>query len=91
MAVGAGTGIGMMTLMACYGMPPEYICKKYEDKDGDNYPVCVDPNYRGGRQDQDCNDNDKTIYPGAEDTKGDGIDQNCDGVDGLQTTDPNQK
>jgi len=34
----------------------------------------------------DCNDNDATIYVGAEDPLGDGIDQDCDGVDGPSTT-----
>jgi len=31
----------------------------------------------------DCNDEDETVYPGALDVVGDGIDQNCDHVDGL--------
>jgi hypothetical protein len=44
----------------------------YIDSDGDGF----DGNY------QDCNDQDATINPGATDTLGDGIDQNCDGVDG---------
>ena len=33
--------------------------------------------------DLDCDDHDATRYPGAEDPDGDGIDQNCDGVDGV--------
>lgn len=31
----------------------------------------------------DCDDTDATIHPGAEDPAGDGIDQNCDGIDGT--------
>ncbi len=37
--------------------------------------------------DLDCDDGDRTRYPGAPDLEGDGIDQNCDGVDGWR--DPN--
>lgn len=43
------------------------------DRDGDGF----DGNY------DDCNDNDAATHPGAPDTLGDGVDQNCDGVDGL--------
>jgi len=32
----------------------------------------------------DCNDGDASIYPGAPDAAGDNIDQNCDGIDGVQ-------
>ena len=38
--------------------------------------------------DVDCDDNDPKRYRGAADTDGDGIDQNCDGVDGWR--DPNK-
>lgn len=31
----------------------------------------------------DCNDDDATVYPGAEDFFGDGVDQDCSGADGV--------
>jgi hypothetical protein len=34
--------------------------------------------------DLDCDDNDPKRHPGAEDVEGDGIDQNCDGIDGWR-------
>jgi hypothetical protein len=36
----------------------------------------------------DCDDTDDTVYPGAVDIPGDGIDQNCDGEDAVQSSPP---
>ncbi len=75
----AGGGALAVTLMACYGLPP---CDDYVDRDGDGYQVCAD-GY--GRYDieEDCDDDNHKINPGAYDPFGDGVDQNCDGVDGV--------
>jgi hypothetical protein len=57
----------------------EPVC---EDRDGDGYldEVC------GG---DDCDDGDPDTYPGAPETCGDGVDQDCDGsVDGPILLDP---
>lgn len=52
----------------------------YTDNDGDGYTGT-----------EDCNDNDRTINIDAEDIAGDGIDQNCDGVDELISFNPNEQ
>ena len=50
-------------------------CELPEDIDGDGYS-----------SDVDCDDSDNTVYPGAPDSYGDGIDQDCDGSDGQALT-----
>lgn len=72
--IAASSAFGL-TLMACYGAPP---CDDNKDQDGDGHgdpTVCA--------FDDDCNDDDAAIFPGADDPADDGIDQNCDGVDGI--------
>jgi hypothetical protein len=60
----------------------------YFDADGDGYGItdsaieaCEQPD---GTTDDggDCDDLDDDIFPGADDPDGDGVDSNCDGVDG---------
>ncbi len=70
----AGGGTIALTLMACYGIPP---CDDDEDRDGDGYGT----SFCG--YGQDCDDADENINPGADDELGDGVDQNCDGEDGI--------
>ena len=65
------------------------------DRDGDGDPGPWTCEYSGpgcaaeldkhpAPPDVDCDDNDQTRYHGAADKDGDGIDQNCDGVDGWK-------
>ncbi|MEN0066888.1 MAG: MopE-related protein [Myxococcota bacterium] len=52
-----------------------YDCGSCTDGDGDDYGTGCDLG-------PDCNDADATIYPGAADVSGDGIDSDCSGDDG---------
>ncbi len=62
-------------LTACYGQPP---CTDLVDADGDGFNTC---NGGGGFvDDQDCNDADAAIFPGAEETCDNDVDENCDGI-----------
>lgn len=50
------------------------------DRDGDGHPTPA-----GGGD--DCDDSNAEVYPDADDPTGDGLDSNCDGVDGVADTD----
>jgi hypothetical protein len=43
----------------------------------------IDADGDGVMSDADCNDEDASVYPGAQDRFTDGVDQDCDGADGI--------
>jgi hypothetical protein len=61
----------------------------YVDGDNDGFgagaaqSLCEDPGVGYALNNTDCNDAINTVYPGATEIADDGIDQNCDGVDGY--------
>ncbi|MBM3916982.1 MAG: T9SS type A sorting domain-containing protein [Sphingomonadales bacterium] len=60
----------------------------YFDFDGDGFgignpTVACTPVAGYATQNGDCDDSNNAVYPGATDTEGNGIDENCDGVDGV--------
>ncbi|WP_299115149.1 PKD domain-containing protein [uncultured Winogradskyella sp.] len=74
-------------IMTAEGQPPTTF---YEDLDGDGYgdsdntiEDCSDnPPFGYVTNGLDCNDSNNQINPDASDSEGNGIDENCDGVDG---------
>lgn len=76
----AGGSVFAMTLTACYGAINEPI---YDDTGvrGDT-PACTDVDLDGACAEDDCDDDDDSVYPGASDPAGDGIDSDCGGTDG---------
>lgn len=62
---------GLLDMSSLYYGWVSIIVKEVEDVDGDGFTV----------NDGDCNDNDRSIYPGASEICGDGIDQDCNGSD----------
>ncbi len=61
----------------------------YVDADNDGFgtgaaqSLCEDPGVGYSLNNTDCDDAINTVYPGATEIADDGIDQNCDGVDGY--------
>jgi hypothetical protein len=78
LARAAAGGAALFTLMACYGAPPGTW------RNHPTPPAGSDADGDGVTAPADCNDHDASIFPGAADPDGDGIDQNCDGVDGWR-------
>ncbi|WP_437534458.1 putative metal-binding motif-containing protein [Sorangium sp. So ce726] len=74
LAVASG-GMMAVTLMACYGMPP--CDEPATDSDGDGYQATCE----GYGPEEDCDDGNPAIHPGATDVAGDSIDQDCSGDD----------
>jgi hypothetical protein len=68
----AGGGF-LMTLAACYGAPYRYH---------PSYAEPVDTDRDGASVPDDCDDTDPRRYPGAADPVNNGVDEDCDGLDG---------
>ncbi len=84
LAIGGG-GLLSVTLSACYGAPcagggsscyNDFCSDSSADTDGDGY--CLE---------YDCDETRADVHEYAQDSAGDGVDQNCDGVDGVAGTD----
>jgi hypothetical protein len=73
--------------MACYGATYRQMPPPQEASNANMAQQCapsdVDRDGDCSQAPQDCNDGDATIRPGVSDQLGDGIDQNCDGQDGV--------
>ncbi len=77
-------------------MPPDHSkapydtmeCTQCHGKTWDLTPTIIDDDGDGHSPPEDCNDNDATIYPGAEDICGDGIDQDCSGENAVCPENP---
>lgn len=73
-----------LTLMACYGGAPQHYMAEPEPMAGGECAAEADDLDRDGYcAPADCDEVNADIHPGAEDPAGDGVDQDCDGADGI--------
>lgn len=73
-----------LLLAACLARPDDSGAPGPSGRDSDSGASVGDADgdgYTAGEG--DCDDGDAAIHPGAEDTVGDGGDQDCDGIDGV--------
>ena len=70
----------LLHLSAC-GVGLEPVGEKTDDSDEDSN--IIDADQDGYAVEDDCNDNNPAVNPGASDPIGDNVDQNCDGADGV--------
>ena len=56
-----------------------------DTEETDTEDPITDADGDGFEGDDDCNDDNAAVNPDAEDVVGDGVDNNCDGIDGLDT------
>jgi hypothetical protein len=81
----AGGGAVALTLMACYGGGPRPY--DIEPAAPPQPTSCSQPgddlDHDGYCSPEDCDEVNASVHPGASDDPGDGIDMNCDGVDGM--------
>jgi hypothetical protein len=83
-----GGGLMSVTLSACYGAPcAGTVCDPYDAGPVTCEDSAQDTDLDGYCLAHDCDETDPNRHEGALDTAGDGIDQNCDSVDGVAATD----
>ena len=69
----------LLLLLACAGPKPATV--DTADTGGEPTPTVVDADGDGWPVGEDCNDGDAQIHPGAAESCGDGVDQDCDGLE----------